>query len=94
MGCTFCVDYQKLNQLARFDAYPMPRIEEMIDTMGLIKVISTLDLAKGYWQIPMDEGSSDKTAFTTPFGLCEFEVMPFGLYSAPVTFQRTISHLL
>ena len=75
----FCVDYRKLNQLARFDAYSMFRIEELIDTVGPARVISNLDLAKGYWQIPMDEGSREKTAFTTPFGLYEFEVMPFGL---------------
>ena len=80
--------------MARFNAYPMPRIEELIDTVGPVKVISTLDLAKGYWQIPMDEGSRDKTAFTTPFGLYEFEVMPFGLHSAPTTFQRMINHML
>ena len=62
--------------------------------MGPARVISTLDLAKGYWQIPMDEGSRDKTAFTTPFGLFEFEVMPFGLHSVPATFQRMINHVL
>ena len=90
----FCVDHRKLNWLARFDVYPMPRIKEMIDTMGQARVISTLDLAKGYWQIPMDEGSRDKTAFTTPFGLFEFEVMPFGLHGAPATFQRMINHVL
>ena len=60
----------------------MPRIEELIDTIGPAGVITTLDLAKGYWQIPVDEESKDKTAFTTPFRLCEFEVMPFGLHSA------------
>ena len=42
----------------------------------------------------MDEGSREKTAFTTPFGLNEFEVMPFGLHSAPATFQRMINHVL
>ena len=90
----FCVDYRKLNQVTKFDAYPMPRIEELIDTIGPVGVITTLDLAKGYWQIPMDEESKDKTAFTTPFGLYEFEVMPFGLHSAPATFQRMINHTL
>ena len=86
--------------MAKFDAYPMPRIEELIDTIGPAGVITTLDLqrgidlAKGYWQIPMDEESKDKTAFTTPFGLYEFEVMPFGLHSAPATFQRMINHTL
>ena len=93
-GIRFCVDYRKLNQVARFDAYPMPRIEELIDTIGPAVVISTLDLAKGYWQIPMAEESKDKTAFTTPFGLFEFQVMPFGLHSAPATFQRMINHVL
>ena len=83
----FCVDYKKLNQTAEFDAYPMPRVEELIDTVGPATIISTLDLAKGYWQIPMAEDSKDKIAFTTPFGLFEFEVMPFGLHSAPATFQ-------
>ena len=88
------MDYHKLNQVARLDAYPMPRIEELIDTTGPAVVISTLDLTKGYWQIPMAEESKDKTAFTTPFGLFEFEVMPFGLHSAPATFQRMINHVL
>ena len=90
----FCVDYRKLNRVARFDAYPMPRIEELIDTVGPARVISTLDLAKGYWQIPVYEGSRDKTAFTIPFGLYEFNVMPFGLHSAPATFQRMINLVL
>ena len=90
----FCVDYRKLNQVAKFDAYPMPRIEELIDTIGPAEVITTLDLAKGYWQIPMDEESKDKTAFATPFGLYQFEVMPFSLHSAPATFQRMINHVL
>ena len=62
--------------------------------MGLAKAISTLDLAKGYWQIPMDEGSRDKTAFITPSGLFEFKVMPFGLHSASATFQKMINHVL
>ena len=78
--------------MAKFDAYPMPQIEELIDTIGPAGVIATLDLAKGYWQIPMDEESKDKTAFTTPFALYELEVMPSGVHSAPETFQRIINH--
>lgn len=93
-GVRFCVDFRKLNQVAKFDAYPMPRIEEVFESIGSAKIVTTLDLASGYWQIPLAPGSREKTAFATPFGLFEFEVMPFGLHNAPATFQRTMDHVL
>ena len=93
-GVRFCVDYRRLNQVAKFDAYPMPRVEEMFESIGSSAVISTLDLAKGYWQIPMAADSREKTAFVTPFGLYEFNVMPFGLHNAPATFQRMMNYVL
>ena len=61
-------------------------------TLWVLQIIYTLDFAKGNWQISMDEGSKDKTVFTTSFGLYEFEVML--LHSAPTAFQRTINHVL
>ena len=64
-----CVDYRKLYRLSRFDAYPMARVDEMIDRIGQGKYISTLNLNKGYWQVPVEETSQSKTAFTTTFGL-------------------------
>ncbi len=90
-GVRFCVDYRKVNQVSKFDAYPMPRVEEVL---GPAKCISTLDLARGYWQVPMADASKEKTAFTTPFGLYEFNVMPFGLHNAPATFQRLMDIVL
>ena len=91
-GIRFCIYYHKLNQVAKFNAYSMLRVEEIFEQIGSSTVISTFDLAKGYWQIPMATESREKTAFATPFGLFEFEVMPFGLYNAPATFQVSTSH--
>ena len=89
-----CVDYRRLNSVSTADAYPMPRIDELIDRLGGAKYISTLDLTRGYWQVPVAPESQNKTAFTTPFGLFNFRVMPFGLQGAPATFQRMMDNLL
>ena len=93
-GVRLCVDYRKLNQETKFDAYPMPRIEELLDEIGKAKFITTLDLAKGYWQVPLAEEDREKTAFTTPNGLYQFLTMPFGLSGAPATFQRMMDEVL
>ncbi len=93
-GVRCCADYRQVNAQASFDAYPMPRVEEIFDSVGAARVMSTLDLAKGYWQIPMSTSSKEKTAFTTSFGLYKFEVMPCGLHNAPATFQRLMDHVL
>ena len=70
---------------------PKPRVETMFESMGTTSIVSTsLDLAKGYWLISMAADSREKTAFATPFGLYDFEVMPFGLHNAPATFQKTM----
>ena len=90
----FCVDYRRLNGVSEADAYPMPRIDEMIDRLGQAKYITTLDLTKGYWQVPLTKKAQTKTAFVTPFGLYHFNVMPFGLQGAPATFQRLMDRVL
>ena len=76
------------------DVYPMPRVDEIIDRVGSAKFISTLDLTKGYWQVPVREGDREKTAFSTPSGPFQFTRMPFGLQGAPATFQRLVDKLL
>jgi hypothetical protein len=93
-SCRICIDYRKLNAVTRFDAYPMPRMEEIIDKVGQAKFITTLDLAKGYWQVPMDTADKEKTAFSSLMGLYQFQVMPFGLSGAPATFQRMMDQVL
>jgi len=83
-----CVNYRRLIQVSGTDAYPMPRVDDLIDRVGKSTYISTLDLMCGYWQVPVAEADRPKTTFATPFGLYQFNTMPFGLQGAPATFQR------
>ena len=88
---TQCVNYRLLNAVAEADAYPMPRVDDLIDSLGKAKYMTTLDLARGYWQVPVNEESRP---FTTPYGLFQFWVMPFGLHGAPATFQWMMDSIL
>ena len=90
-----CVDYRALNRVTVPDRYPMPRIDELIDTVGKCqgKYFTSLDLMKGYHQVKMAEGSKEKTAFTCHQGLFQYRRMPFGLTNAPATFQRLMATL-
>ncbi|CAL9703600.1 unnamed protein product [Knipowitschia caucasica] len=75
----FWVDYRRLNSVTHKDAHPLPRIEDSLTSLTRAEWYSTLDLASGYWQVEVAEGDREKTAFTTPFGLFEFERMrPLG----------------
>ena len=88
----FCIDFRKLNQVCDRCNFPLPNINDTLDSLGSSKpqYFSTLDLAAGYWQINLSEKSKEKSAFITQDGLYEFNVMPFGLHNAPATFQRAM----
>ncbi|UYV64996.1 hypothetical protein LAZ67_3002688 [Cordylochernes scorpioides] len=90
----FCVDYRKLNDVTVKDVYPIPRIDEVLDTLQGSKYFSAIDLKSGYWQVEVEEKDKEKTAFTTAHGLYEFNVMPFGLCNAPATFERNMENML
>ncbi|UYV67936.1 hypothetical protein LAZ67_5002546 [Cordylochernes scorpioides] len=90
----FCVDYRKLNNVTVKDVYPIPRIEEVMDTLQGSTYFSAIYLRSGYWQVEVEERDKEKTAFTTAHGLYEFNVMPFGLCNAPATFERNMENML
>ena len=67
-----CADYRNLNAVTKMDAYPLPRIDDLLDQLGSAKYFTSLDSAAGYWQIRGTEDSVEKKAFTTPYGLFQF----------------------
>ena len=101
-----CIDFRKLNDLqpevhradsetgGNISLVPLPKIDEMYGRLKGAKYFTTLDLQSGYYHIGLSEGSKAKTAFVTPFGKYQFEVVPFGLAQAPAYFQQLISMVL
>ena len=90
----FCVDYRKLNAVTKKDAWPLPLISDALDRIGGNTSFITFDFLSGYHLLPMDECCREKTAFITHAGLYEYNVLPFGLSTAPAIFQRCLDSIL
>ena len=88
----FCIDFRKLNKVTKFDAEPMPNMEEVINRMSGNKFFTRMDCSKGYWQVCLPDNCKHLTAFETPQGLFQFKTMPFGLVNA--TFCRLMRQVL
>ncbi len=90
----FCVDYRKLNDVIHKDAYPLPRIDDILEALREAKYFCSIDLASGYWHIKVVDKDREKTAFGSHLGLYEFLCMPFGLTGAPAKFSRLMDKVL
>ena len=89
----FCVDYRALNSVTKRDLYPLPRCDDILESLSGAQWFSHLDLLRGYWQIDVAEGDREKTAFATPDDLYQFRKLSFGLTNAPACFMRAM-HLI
>lgn len=90
----FCVDYRALNAVTKKDVYPLPRLDDVLDRLGGSRYFSSLDLYRGFWQLPVAGEDREKTAFITPDGLFQFRRMPFGLSGSPASFMRMMDAVL
>ena len=90
----FAVDYRKLNSMTKKSVYLLPLINDVFDTMAGNRIYSNFDLASGFHQIPMEASHAERTAFITHIGLFHFTRMPFGLISAPSTFQSVMDEVI
>ena len=88
-----CVDFTDLNKACPKNSYPLPHIDQLVDSTAGHKLLSVMDAFLGYNQIRMDETDQEKTSFVTSQGLFYYEVMPFGLKNAGATYQRLVNHM-
>jgi len=88
-----CLDYRMLNSITVKNRYPVPRVDDLLDTLGGARVFSSLDLAAGYWQIRLKDEEIPKTAFSTHLGHFEWRVLPMGLSNAVATFQNLMNRI-
>jgi hypothetical protein len=88
-----CVDYTGLNKACPKVPYPLPRIDQIVDSTAGCETLSFLDAYSGYHQIKMKESDQLATSYITPFGMYCYTTMPFGLRNAGATYQRCMNHV-
>jgi len=90
----FCIDYWKLNDVTKKDAFPIPDVKDAQDSLRGARYFATIDLLSGYWQLGLTNTAKERSAFCTRRGLFQFTRMPFGLSNAPSTFCRLMHIVL
>ena len=90
------IDYRKLNKVTESMSFPLPKFEDVVDTLGEAKaqIFSVIDLASGFYQIPLEESTKHKSAFITHQGVFQFKRLPFGLMNSPISFQSLMTKVL
>ena len=89
-----CFDYRRLNKFMVFDAYPIPRVWDLVKSLVEYKYYTILDANWGFWNLKLSDESKPYTAFITPWGLFEWTVLPFGIKNSPGEFQRAMDFAL
>jgi putative transposase len=90
----FCVDYRGLNKITIADPFPLPRVDEILETVAPASIFSLLDVQKCFWQVILDPKFAAKTAFRTQDGHYEFTRIPFGLKNTPAACVRLMNRQL
>ena len=91
----FCIDFRRLNSRTKKDLFPLPRMQETMESMVGARFFSSMDMKSGFWQVRMSEKSRQYTAFTVgSLGMYEFLRMLYGLCNTPATFQRLMQNCL
>ena len=88
-----CVDFTDLNKACSKDSFPLPRIDQLMDSIAGHKLLTFMDAFSGYNQIKIDEEDQEKTAFITSQGLYCYKVMSFELKNAGATYQRLVNKM-
>ncbi|XP_017464253.1 PREDICTED: RNA-directed DNA polymerase homolog, partial [Rhagoletis zephyria] len=86
-----CCDYRKLNQKIVKDNFPMVLIDDVLERLQSSKIFTTLDLANGFFHVPVAAESRKFTSFVTHHGQFEFLYVPFGISNSPAVFCRFVS---
>ena len=89
----WCIEYRALNKVTRKEVFPLPLVDQCLDTLAGNVWFSKLDANSAYWQIKVKPEDREKTAFITKYGLFEHIRMGFGLTRAPATYMK-VSNLV
>ena len=93
-GARITVKCEKLNQISKLSQLPIPRVDQVLDSLGSRRVFSLFDLVSSFHQIKVHKDTVPLTAFCTPTGLCEWLVMPLGSSALPGWFVKVINEVI